>query len=385
MTKKLFLHIGTQKTGSSYLQHMLRVNSRRLRDKGIAYQAFSEDYVSSGNGDGLIAAIRAIQALPDFQGTLDRYFADCQTAIVSSELLYSTGLSPEGPGWRFLLQRLRECGIQVEVIAFFRNPVDYLRSAYSQSVKRHGYTEDFGRYIEGFSPELYDGPLRQLAPEIDALGTDARLHVLDYDSADNMGLWRVFLGICGLHISDFFQETVRVNPALNASQLLLHRIYSKLRPDDGSDFFSNLLMENAVLADAEPLGVTESEFSAIRARFSAAVEYVNRFVSDEKVQLSPPQTFSAGAGELVMRADDIERLMRPLFSDGYAMGILAQGLAQVCEQCRNVDPELKHRYPEFDPLAYLVCNPDLIRAKVDPYSHFDRHGRHEGRRYRLGD
>jgi hypothetical protein len=385
MTKKLFLHIGIQKTGSSYLQHMLRVNSRRLHERGIAYRAFSNQYVSSGNGDAMLAEVRAMRALPDFERMLDRYFADCQTAIVSSELLYSTGLCPQGPGWQFLLQRLNECDIQVEVIAFFRNPVDYLRSAYSQSVRRHGFTEDFSRYIDEFSPDLYDGPLRQLVPAIETMGRNARLHVLEYESASRAGLWRVFVEICGLHVSDVFQEAARVNPALNASQLLLHRIHNEVRPDDESDFFSDLLIQNAVLADADPLGVTETEFAAIQARFSTAVEFVNQFVSGEPVKLSPPSSFSPGADELVMRSGDIARLMKPLLSDEYAMRILSRAFAQIREQCRIGDPDLKRRYPDFDPLAYLVWNPDLIQAKVDPYRHFDTHGRHEGRRYRLGD
>ena len=39
MTKKVYLHVGTPKTGTSYLQHVLFHNQARLRSHGIHYPA----------------------------------------------------------------------------------------------------------------------------------------------------------------------------------------------------------------------------------------------------------------------------------------------------------------------------------------------------------
>ena len=39
MTKRVHLHVGTPKTGTSYLQHVLFPNRRLLRLKGIGYPA----------------------------------------------------------------------------------------------------------------------------------------------------------------------------------------------------------------------------------------------------------------------------------------------------------------------------------------------------------
>ena len=39
MTKKVSLHVGTPKTGTSYLQHVLYHNQPRLRSHGISYHA----------------------------------------------------------------------------------------------------------------------------------------------------------------------------------------------------------------------------------------------------------------------------------------------------------------------------------------------------------
>ena len=38
---------------------------------------------------------------------------------------------------------------------------------------------------------------------------------------------------------------------------------------------------------------------------------------------------------------------------------------------------------DFDVLAYLLLNPDVLRAGIDPCRHFVEHGRGEGRRYTL--
>ena len=39
MTKRVFLHVGTPKTGTSYLQHVLYHNRRTLQRHGISYPA----------------------------------------------------------------------------------------------------------------------------------------------------------------------------------------------------------------------------------------------------------------------------------------------------------------------------------------------------------
>ena len=39
MSKRVFLHVGTPKTGTSYLQHVLFHNRRVLREHGVSYPA----------------------------------------------------------------------------------------------------------------------------------------------------------------------------------------------------------------------------------------------------------------------------------------------------------------------------------------------------------
>jgi hypothetical protein len=38
---------------------------------------------------------------------------------------------------------------------------------------------------------------------------------------------------------------------------------------------------------------------------------------------------------------------------------------------------------DFHPIVYLLLNPDVLRARADPYTHYSDYGAYEGRRYRL--
>ncbi|HEY6531315.1 MAG TPA: hypothetical protein VIY72_03365, partial [Acidimicrobiales bacterium] len=49
------------------------------------------------------------------------------------------------------------------------------------------------------------------------------------------------------------------------------------------------------------------------------------------------------------------------------------------------DPSLRSspEIPEdFDPVGYLLANPDVLAAQVDPYEHYLSSGKDEGRRWR---
>jgi predicted metalloprotease len=37
---------------------------------------------------------------------------------------------------------------------------------------------------------------------------------------------------------------------------------------------------------------------------------------------------------------------------------------------------------DFDPDVYLLLNPDVSKANMDPYFHYTNHGKFEGRRFK---
>lgn len=144
MKKKLFLHVGTHKTGTTALQNFLTVNKQLLREQGVLIPV--SGCVDPYSGHHNIAwELNDDHRFQSDYGTLDDLCAeisrsDCHTVIVSSEdfeYLYSR---PEA------LVTLKHClnavECQVEVIVFFREWGEYIISLYAELLK-HGLDLSF--------------------------------------------------------------------------------------------------------------------------------------------------------------------------------------------------------------------------------------------------
>ena len=101
MTKRVILHVGTPKTGTSYLQDVLFKNKRLLGEHGILYPA--------DRFDAHFLAALDLMRLPwgglerEAVGAWDRLAAEVRdwggdTAIISHEILAGASRSQVGPG-----------------------------------------------------------------------------------------------------------------------------------------------------------------------------------------------------------------------------------------------------------------------------------------------
>ena len=137
--KKLFLHVGTHKTGTTALQNFLMVNKQLLREHGVLIPV-------SGCVDPYSGCHNIAWELNDdhrFQGdygTLDELCVEisesgCHTVVVSSEDFEYLHSRPEA--LVRLKHRLNAIGCQVEVILFFREQGEYIISLYAELLK-HG-------------------------------------------------------------------------------------------------------------------------------------------------------------------------------------------------------------------------------------------------------
>ena len=144
MNKKCFLHIGTHKTGTTALQHFLRVNKQRLQERGVLIPV--SGCIDPNSGHHNIAwELNGDDRFQGGYGTLDDLCAeisgsDCHAVVVSSEdfeYLYSR---PEA--LVALKHRLNDVGCQVEVIVFFREWGEYIISLYGELLK-HGLDLSF--------------------------------------------------------------------------------------------------------------------------------------------------------------------------------------------------------------------------------------------------
>lgn len=139
--KRIYLHMGTPKTGTSSLQHYLWENRQALRKQGFLYP---ENAVKNKH-QTLVSILRN-----NGVGFLDFFKAfageEADTIILSTEGLYNH-LSEFPPFSLLLLKVLgRVCSLQG--IVYLRNRSEYLDSYYRQSTINPPVHESFGQACE---------------------------------------------------------------------------------------------------------------------------------------------------------------------------------------------------------------------------------------------
>ena len=122
MTRKIILHIGSPKCGSTYLQNVMLQNAEALLAHGARYPKGQEGH--PGNAAGLADITR--------EETEAMFDGGVHTVILSHEDLYS--LSKNG---RALAEIAAETGIEVQLLAFLRPFSDFVFGDYSQFMKQH--------------------------------------------------------------------------------------------------------------------------------------------------------------------------------------------------------------------------------------------------------
>lgn len=138
--RKLLLHIGHGKTGSSMLQSSFRLSRGRLAGTGITYGAGADENVidelqiTSGNGTGLVSQPGALAA------TLAPHAGGSDHLLYSSEMLFGEFLKLKDP--ERLIADARKAGFDgIDILLFVRDPMGHASSLWQQGVKRGGKTE----------------------------------------------------------------------------------------------------------------------------------------------------------------------------------------------------------------------------------------------------
>ncbi|MFE3836317.1 rhamnosyltransferase WsaF family glycosyltransferase [Pseudogemmobacter sonorensis] len=146
--RRVIVHNGAPKCGSTFLQRVLLQNRERLARASIAYP----EPPTGHPGNGML--------VPDLdRARLERDFGEAHTLIYSHEDLLTH------PGWVERLSRLaREMDLELEFLTFLRPMPELIFGAYSQTVKQrlHPFAEATERESADGTP---DGAPEDGAPE----------------------------------------------------------------------------------------------------------------------------------------------------------------------------------------------------------------------------
>lgn len=147
--KRLVLHIGTQKTGSSSIQAMLKQNRKVLRDHGISIPEmlgdldhwwlvlFGKEYVGDHpltRRHGIDREVASLALDKTLEILRQWVSTELSEVVVASSELVSSDLKDAAEVER-LGHRLVDVGLDPEVLIYLRDPLEMTVSWWSQQVK----------------------------------------------------------------------------------------------------------------------------------------------------------------------------------------------------------------------------------------------------------
>lgn len=290
--RKLYLHIGLGKTGSSALQSWLSLNAEMLSSQGIDYAdtvpevKFGESL--SGNGSALhLACVN--KAFDEVENLLNHtYFfrPGHSVAIISCELLQ--GLRPAT-----IAELKAICdrnAIEVTVIAYVRSVYEALYSTYTQFVKRGGCTHRFG---ESPSDLSFDTSLEFLQRYLDVFGD--HLVVLNYDEAKK-DIYGSFSSVTGIELKGLKKLEARINRSLSFQEVETLRRVNELHQGAFSTLVSNHVIALSP-SISTPVFYEEALVQQVRESAAEGVSWIN-----ETFALQPPLATDRYTGDASERA-----------------------------------------------------------------------------------
>lgn len=281
--RRLVLHAGMGKTGSSALQAAFVRNRQLLSASGIFYPPHASDDVARRGGVTSGNGARLRQWLAPRDGQAARRGRRLQARLVEEldtpgihTLLYSSEFL-----YLALPERLDELrrhvalhGATVQVVVYVRDVARHALSSYSQVVKRSLFTGTFTDYIDPATKGGYHLPLDRLLAMPDLLGAE-NVTLLHYDSVQHDLVCHFCRQILGLDDVSAIQREWTVNRSLTSLELELMRHLNRDLGDKAqARRVSDALMDLPPRGLGDPV-LTARDAETLERRFAEQVDRIN--------------------------------------------------------------------------------------------------------------
>lgn len=255
--RRILLHVGSPKCGSTFLQHTLLRNAETLLAHGIRYPHDGGDH--PGNASGIDRLDRA---------AYEAMFApDVHTVVLSHEDLYSKA---RGGAGRPLAQMVREDGAELRLLVFLRPFSEFVFGDYSQFMKQF-----FETFLADRTP--YDGQsfdqfalrrVKKLQPATFLTNWQARFDGAPVTLADRRRIRPVVSDLLGPDLPlDWVVPRHQTNPSLRMVDC--DRITEAMRdPNVPDEAIRALLQEAYRMTDAPDPGRSEARIRLIETAFA---------------------------------------------------------------------------------------------------------------------
>ncbi len=233
MTRRVILHVGTPKTGTSYLQDVLFRNRERLAGHGIHYVAdrFDAQFLAALDLMRLPWGGLETEAVGAWDALAEEVRRRDGTAVISHEILATASRQQVG---RALESLGRGDGVEIHLVISVRDLVRQIPAEWQENVK-HRRALSYGRFLEEIrDPErssrigAWFWGVQEIPDILNRWGRDLppeRIHLVTVppSGAPRDLLWRRFsraFGLDGLEL-DLTEE--RSNPSLGVPETALLR------------------------------------------------------------------------------------------------------------------------------------------------------------------
>lgn len=221
MFKKIYIHIGPHKTGSSFIQLCLLTNKDTLLKNGYVYPDFSNEI---GQGHHLLANKKKIES-GELQDILSSYAKTHEGKILILSAENFSRYSKEDIS-RFYNITNNLSKNRVEVILFLRNPVDRLRSFWCEMIK-HKITESQSEFLM----QHISGPRKSLILNPYILYNNFnnnfnKINLVNYDDIDSQNIYDIvdiFLNRIGIKKLKIDYPHFHVNKSFSLAESEIYR------------------------------------------------------------------------------------------------------------------------------------------------------------------
>lgn len=291
--KKMILHMGADKTGTSALQSFFANNIEELRNYGFSYYYENKEIlsnaknyrVSDGNAQPLPKLVWINKSSFDkelIEQTLDKHidYANGQNILMSAEDFGA--LDPIGAV--YINEYALKKGYEITAIYYIRAIIDHEMSRYQQFTKEATFIGDFTQWIQTKSNCSF---LRTINNISKVFGRES-LIVKNYDF-NKKNLIENFLQTV-LEIQNIDKFTItnkKVNRSLTDYELLLMKSFNRvLDNNDEAIFVSNSFINN--FKNVKTIyKITTDEFDMLNKKYTNLVIKLNKFVdkNEEPIKL----------------------------------------------------------------------------------------------------
>lgn len=340
--KKVIIHIGLFKTGTTSLQRFLAVNSDRGCFRDCLYYPKAARIDSCGAHLNLAYEFCNSWKFDSSCGGLESIRAEisnlrCKSFVISAENLSSYSISNRDLPLH-IVDCFKNIGCKVFLYAWVRPQWDYVDSYYCQGVKTGYICSDYSDYFN----ECLSDPMYDYEPVID---TWARLcdGVSIFPYGADTSVVRDFCDIQNLVLDSLFLSTeVRLNTRPGVLCIMILRALSAALLIDRTPIRERVKMCHHILHIVESMNLRDRPFSGLDAGRIALC--YDRFVESNR-RLS--RKWGVGDEWYQIRAvDDNDAEYDRCYLEGWQWGEVQKGIIECCSNPLEVVASVESRLKE---------------------------------------